>query len=175
MKPLSELHASSDVVNRQSLDIIILEVDMTAADKASCSSCNAAVSRVREAVDTLRPVFEVLGIDLSVAQLTVSDLTQAKALGLRSSPMIRVGDIDLYPEHREAAPDGSGWTETERIWRWDGTTHDHPPLAMVIDAVLRAYAHQATAGRSSIGIPPYVRQFLQKPPSAQPTPASGCS
>jgi len=152
-----------------------MEVDMSAAGKAGCRSCDATLARVREAADMLRPVFGILDVDLNVSELRVSDLTQARALGLRASPMIRIGGFDLYPEHQGRTPDGADWFETDRVWRWNGQTYDQPPTAMLIDALLRAYAQGGRSLRfEPAELPPYVRQFLERRKPAQPASACGC-
>jgi len=157
----------------RTLDIFVMEVDMSAGGKASCSACSATAARVAEAAERVRPVFDALGTELTVLPLLMRDEAQARALGLRSSPMIRIGGIDLHPEHRDRAPDASGWFDTDRVWWWNGEAHDQPPLAMLIDAVLRAYAQGAPTdpGAGSVQVPAYVRQFLQGAERTQAIPA----
>jgi len=165
---------ASDAIHGQSLDVFVMEVDMAAAGKAGCTSCNATLARVRETAELLRPVFRSLGLELNIAELRVGDLTQARALGLQASPMIRIGGFDLYPEHHGQTADGAGGLETDRVWRWNGQTYDQPPAAMLIDAFLRAYAqNRQVSPAAHAEVPRYVRQFLGGEPLAEA--ASTCS
>jgi len=161
--------------DRRTLNVFVLEVDMSAAGKTGCSSCNATLGRVREAVDLIPPVFDSVGVELDIAELRVGDLTQARALGLRASPMVRIGGIDLYPEHQVRTPDSSGWLDTDRVWRWNGRAFDQPPRGMLIDALLRAYAQGAqTTPSGPAELVPYLRQFLEDAPPAETASECGC-
>jgi hypothetical protein len=142
------------------LDVFVMEVEMAVAGARGCNACDTTLSRVRAAADRLRPAFDALGVEIRIEKLMVVSEPQARVLGLRASPMVRIGAIDLVPDHRDRSPDGAqgAWIETDRVWRWRGEEHDQPPVGMLVDAMMRGYA--AAPIEPDHPMPAYVRQFL---------------
>jgi hypothetical protein len=76
-------------------------------------------------------------------------------LRLTGSPTIRVGDVEVRPEHR-------GTDEEGRVWWWNGEEHSLPPEAMLVDTILRGYALlRAAGGIGAFSLPAYMQQFLK--------------
>lgn len=147
------------------LEIQFLGVEMSAATGTKgCSSCDSTRSRLDAAIDAVRPALSAAGVAVVVAEQFVETEREVRALHLAASPTIRIGAVEVKPEHR-------GIGEDSRIWLWNGGEHSQPPQAMLVDAILRGYASgRASGGVESTGIPPYVRQFLKSEPSAKPMP-----
>lgn len=166
---MSETDPTPATPTARTLSATVLEVDMSAAGESGCASCDTTMARVRQAAERVRPALEALGVELRVEKLLVRTEAQARALGLHASPMVRIGGVDLAPEHRRtAAGEASGgpWSGTKRVWRWRGAEHAQPPLSMLVETLLRA----GVAERDGLAVPPrqaepeipaYVRQFLR--------------
>jgi hypothetical protein len=140
----------------ETLEVQFLGVEMSAATGTkSCASCHTARSRLDAAIDAVRPVLDAVGVSVAVSERFVETEREARALRLTGSPMIRVGGVELKPEHR-----GTG--EDSRVWSWNGEEHTLPPRAMLVDAILRGYAHlRANGGIGTLEFPAYVRQYLK--------------
>ena len=175
------MNCSSEFSTRTALDVFVMEVDMSRAGEAGCQACDTTTARVKESVEQLRPVLDAVGVEVRVDKLRVSSDAEARALGLRASPMIRIGGIELAPEHRDIPLNGSEEEfETMRLWHWQGQAYRDPPLAMLLDALLRAYATNRTEGATPkrSEIPSYVQQYLspggERASAAANTCSSGC-
>lgn len=140
----------------------------------SCGSCDAALTALTGAADTLRPLAETLGIAIHIVPRAVTSWEEAVEHGITASPTIRAAGTELRPEH----PDDS---ET-RLWAWRGAQYPAPPEAALLDLLLRALsARSADIGDylAQGGPSRYVRQFLTDttpaplPVAAQPD-ASCC-
>jgi hypothetical protein len=167
------------------VDVEFLEVDMSPERASGCGACDSARGRLRAAIETAEPVLEELGVQVRIRDVLVETEEQARILAFKASPTIKVGGIELVPEHR--APEGDQAAEggEDRAWLWRGEEHALPPKAMILDAILRAYAvldgevHEPAASAGRYEVPPYVRRFLGTGASgraAAPTegPACGC-
>jgi hypothetical protein len=163
----SEARTNTPLGHPRILDVQFLEVDMNSEGTAGCGACDSARSRLRSALWTAEPVLEELGVEVRVRDVLVETEEQARSLAFRASPTIRVGGIELVPEHRapEGIPGGAEDGE-DRSWLWQGEEHALPPRAMLLDAILQAYAapegeaHQTSAFTGSYEVPAYVRRFL---------------
>jgi hypothetical protein len=148
--------SSSAAPASDTLEVQFLGVEMSAATGTkSCSSCDTARSRLDAAIDAVRPVLDAVGVSVAVSELFVETELEARALRLTGSPTIRVGGVELKPEHRGRGEDG-------RVWTWNGEEHPLPPQAMLVDAILRGYALQRdNAGIGALQFPPYMGQYLK--------------
>lgn len=145
------------------LEVEFLSVEMSAATgTTSCSSCDTARSRLDAAIDAIRPVLDAVGVSVAVSERSVETEREARALRLTGSPTIRVGGVEVKPEHRGMGEDG-------RVWSWNGEEHALPPRAMLVDAILRGYAFQRGSGTiNALEVPPYIGQYLKpERPSCQ--------
>jgi hypothetical protein len=138
------------------LEIQFLSVEMdSATGTKGCSSCDTARSRLDAAIDAVGPALDAVGVRVAVSEQFVETEREVRALRLTGSPTIRVGGVELKPEHRGVGEDG-------RVWSWNGEKHELPPQAMLVDAILRGYAMQrVNGGIGSPEVPPYIRQFLK--------------
>jgi len=127
---------------------------------ASCGSCDATLTVVNDAVETLRPLAERLGITFEVIPRTVGTFAEAAEHEIVSSPTIRAAGIELRPSH----PDDS----ERRVWTWRGDTSTAVSAEAVLDTVVRALAaHSARFDEflAAGGPSPYTRQFLSGSPA----------
>jgi hypothetical protein len=145
-----------------------LGVEMDSATRTKgCSSCETALSRLDDAIDTIRPALAAAGVCVAVSEQFVETEREARALRLAGSPTIRVGGVELRPEHRGTGEDG-------RVWFWNGEEYALPPQGMLVDGILRGYAMpRVNGGIGGLEVPPYIRKFL-KPENAGEAQASKC-
>lgn len=135
----------------------------------SCGSCDQTFTEVSTALDTVRPLAARLGITVDLLPRTIATWAEAVDHRVVASPTIRAAGIELRPSH----PDD---TDT-RVWAWRGTTTTSAIPEALLDFLVQALAarSQQLGGYLASGGPaPYVRQFLQAPPAAEPPPCSAC-
>jgi hypothetical protein len=140
----------------EKLEVQFLGVEMSHSRGTNgCASCDTARSRLDAALETVRPALDAVGVSVEVSERFVETEREARALRLTGSPTIRVGGVELKPEHRGKDEDG-------RVWTWNGEEHPLPPPAMLVDAILRGYALlRGSGGIGAFEVPAYMRQFLR--------------
>lgn len=125
----------------------ILKIDLFAIDLSSCARCVPSASVLEDAIDVLRPVAEVLGIDIVHEARVIETRDEALAVGLKSSPTILVNGRDVAGELRESVCEscgdiagGSGTVDC-REWLYRGEVHCTPPKAMLVEAIMEEMLH----------------------------------
>jgi hypothetical protein len=130
----------------------------------SCGSCDQTLAVVDDAVDTLRPIAERLGVNIQVRPHTITTWAEALDHAIVASPTIRSAGIELRPAH----VDGS----ESRRWHWRGQVSPTVSSQAVLSVLVRALGKRSEDVENYLagnGPAPYVRQFLQSDPeSAQP-------
>lgn len=93
---------------------------------SGCPGTELTVARIREAT-------QALGMEINLRFVIVDDEEQARALGFRGSPTVRVEgeDVDRAADER---PIGVSC----RLYTTDGTTEQAPPLAWIQAALAAA-------------------------------------
>jgi len=136
------------------LEVDYIEVDMPKPARASCAGCDDARATLDRAIAQVEPVLRELGSRIEVRELKVRTGAEAELLRLRASPTIRVGGLDLRPEHR--GDDGE-----ERIWLWRGREYRVPPPGLFTEALMMASTSSVESG--AYQVPAYLRRFLGEP------------
>jgi len=134
----------------QSLVVDFIEVAMPVDARAGCSACDSARARLESAVEAVQPLLEEIGVAIKIRDLRVRTMAEAELLRLPASPTIRVGSVEVAPEHRDG--------ET-RIWHWRGGEHALPPKGMLVEALLSAAARPGPP-REHHRLSPYLNRFL---------------
>ena len=148
-----------------------VEIDFHFLDSEVCGRCRDTSTHLDTALETLRPVAELLGLRLDVRKTKVESAQQARELGFVSSPTIRVNGTDIAPEIEESVCEpcgdlcGCGEDFQCRVWRWRGEVHRAAPAGLIAEAVLRALVGRpdiATSdGREGVEPPLQLRQFFE--------------
>jgi len=120
-----------------------VRVDFLFLDLTSCTRCRGTDESLESALDVARDLLAATGTEVEVNRIHVESVEQARELRVESSPTIRVNGRDVAPELREssygseACIDGCGESIACRVWVHGGEEYTEPPVAMILDAILR--------------------------------------
>ena len=154
---------------RRRLDIEILYLDLSV-----CERCQGTESSLGEALAEVARVLELSGVDVTLQEIHVQTEEQARALGFVSSPTIRINSRDIQatrgsPMDVKESPCGCGSALCGqdincRDWVHQGQEYDTPPIALIVNAILReAFAAvEGTREMSSQGVdvPENLKKFF---------------
>ena len=162
-----------------------MRIELLFLDLTKCGRCRAADRSLEAALDLVRGEVEATGIKVELARIHVQSAEQASELGFASSPTIRVNGRDIAPELREsscgseACTDGCGEQIACRVWVHRGQEYASPPVAMIVDAILReVYAEHAMehpADAQPYALPENLDRFFAGKAAAPARRAACCS
>ncbi|HEX2096908.1 MAG TPA: DUF2703 domain-containing protein [Solirubrobacterales bacterium] len=138
-----------------------VRIDLLYLDIATCTRCRGAERNVESALDAARDLLAATGIHLELHKAHVDSAEQARELRLESSPTVRINGRDVALELRESpcesdpCSDGHGEPISCRVWAHDGQEHTEPPVAMILDAILRELYGGASAAPSQLAKEPF--------------------
>jgi hypothetical protein len=149
-----------------------LIIDLLALDLNACKRCSGTDANLRSALEALAPLLREVGVEVAVRRTIVASADQAERLRFESSPTIRIDGRDIADEVREG-PCGdcgelcgcSGGVAC-RVWVWRGREYPEAPTAMILDAVLKAYARPgrpADATSQPFRLPENLRRYFAAP------------
>lgn len=139
---------------------------------SSCGSCDETRAVIADALDTIHPLAQRLGIAVELMPRACASWAEAVDHAIVASPTIRAAGSELRPSH----PDNS----EARVWQWRGTVTPALTPEAALDFLVQAIAarsQQLGNYLASGGPAPYVRQFLQVAQTTQTSEApapSGC-
>ncbi|MGH3031932.1 MAG: DUF2703 domain-containing protein [Gaiellaceae bacterium] len=126
-----------------------LRVDFLFLDLTTCTRCRGTDQSLESALEVARELLLATGTEVEVNKIHVASAEQARELRFQSSPTIRVNGRDVAlglresPCGSEACTDGCGESIACRVWVHGGQEYTEPPVAMILDAILRdVYAGQ---------------------------------
>jgi hypothetical protein len=120
-----------------------LRVDFLFLDLTTCTRCRGTDQSLESALELARELLAASGTEVEVNKIQVETAEQARELRFESSPTIRVNGRDVALELREsscgseACTDGCGEQIACRVWLHRGQEYTEPPVAMILDAVMR--------------------------------------
>ena len=129
-----------------------LRIEFLFLDLTTCTRCLGADRGLETALDVVRDVLDAAGVEVEVDKVLVASEEQARALRFVSSPTIRVDGRDVALELREsscgseACTDGCGDHIACRVWVYRGEEYTEPPVAMIVDAILKRVYGDAPQG-----------------------------
>jgi hypothetical protein len=146
-----------------------LTIELLALDLDTCKRCVGTGANVRSALEAVAAVLREAGAEIELRTVVVKSADQAESLRFESSPTVRIDGRDVALEQRES-PCGDcgelcaceGGVDC-RVWVWQGEEHLEAPKAMIIDAILRAYARSdppAVAPSRPFRLPENLRRFF---------------
>jgi hypothetical protein len=124
----------------------ILTIELLALDLETCERCTGTDANIQEALESVAGVLQEAGAEANVRKVVVKTAAQAEQLRFRSSPTIRINGRDIAMDLRESQCDdcgelcGCNGNVKCRVWVWQGREHLEAPKAMIINAILKAYA-----------------------------------
>lgn len=144
-----------------------LLLDFLFLDRSSCGRCSGTEAAIEEAVAATRDALALLGAEVHVRALHVTDLALAEREQFSSSPTLRVDGVDLAPVLQENSCEDCGDLAgcadgiLCRTWSWRGATHDVPPAALIAEGLLSAaLSPHAEAPRGEYQVPDNLRRFF---------------
>ena len=165
-----------------------LSIDFLFLDLTTCTRCRGTDRSLETALTQVASLLRVTGIGVVVNKVQVVTEDQARDLRFVSSPTIRVDGSDIALELREsscgseACSDGCGDHIACRIWVHEGREYTEPPVAMVVDGILRhVYGSEPASVTGPYAVPENLRRFFagrtgetrQTAPAQDPLPTIG--
>ena len=157
----------------------VIEMELLALDLTSCGRCVGSLGNIEKAIDIVRPVLDVLGIQLIVRKLVVESEEQARQYKFVTSPTVRINGRDIAFEtvesHCESCTDLSGCDEGTdcRVWRYRGEEYTEAPVGLIVEAILREVfrGHSDSVGDTPAyrGVPENLQRFFRSRSSAPAT------
>jgi Domain of unknown function (DUF2703) len=167
----------SQTVERVRIDFLFL-------DLTTCTRCLGADHSLESALDVVGDVLRASGVEIEVNKVLVESAEQARELRFVSSPTIRVDGQDIALELREsscgseACSDGCGAQTACRVWVHRGREYTEPPVAMVLDAILRrvygAGPTPGATGPAGYELPENLARFFAGKPGSALSEQSAC-
>jgi uncharacterized protein DUF2703 len=120
-----------------------LRIDFLFLDLETCTRCRGTDRNLESALESARDLLAAMGTEVEVNKVRVDSAELARELRFESSPTIRVNNRDAALELREsscgseACTDGCGESIACRVWVHAGEEFTEPPVAMILDAILR--------------------------------------
>jgi hypothetical protein len=162
----------------------VIEMELLAIDLTTCGRCTGTLDNIERAIDIVRPVLDVLGIQLSVTKRVVESEAQARQYKFVTSPTVRINGRDIAFEtlesHCEACTDLSNCDEATdcRVWRYRGEEHAEAPVGLVVEGILREIfgGHSDAVGDTPAyrGVPENLRRFFRSKSSVPPATQACC-
>ncbi len=122
----------------------ILNAELLVIDLTSCARCVPTGNELKRSISLLAPVADALGIELKYREIVIQTAQEAKALGLLSSPTIRLNGRDIVPAIHESLCEScvdlteDGTLVNCRVWHYRGKVYNAAPLPLLIEAIMRA-------------------------------------
>lgn len=132
-----------------------LRIDFLFLDLENCTRCRGTDRTLESALEAASDVLVSTGTEVAVNKIHVQSAEQARELRFESSPTIRLNGRDVALELRESSCDSEGCTDGRgeaincRVWIHRGREYTEPPVAMIVDAILREVHRESSAASES--------------------------
>ena len=124
-------------------------LEMLYLDLDSCDPCREGRDSVDETAERVSATLSAVGRSLEVRVVPVSDVDQARALGLASSPSVRLNGQEVALGLDERRRSSCSLRADERVacrtFGWAGGRHPYPRAEMIADAVQRHLTGRSAA------------------------------
>ncbi len=144
-----------------------IEIELLALDLSTCGRCTGTARNLDDAIDSVARLLRDTGTAVRVTRHVVTTAEQAERLRFAVSPTIRINGRDIALETKESRCDDCGdlcgceGGVDCRVWIWKGQEHLEAPKAMIIDALLKAHATDASGGQPAVfSLPENLRRFF---------------
>jgi hypothetical protein len=145
-----------------------LRIELLALDLATCDRCIRTQENLDAVLRSAAEVFREAEIEVQTEKHVVASAGQAERLRLVSSPTIRVNGKDITLDLRESPCEDCGdlcgckGGVHCRVWVWQGKEYLEAPKAMILDAILKAYAREGSPPEqpSPYQMPDNLRRFF---------------
>jgi hypothetical protein len=140
-------------------------IDFLYLDLSVCERCQDTDSTLDEAIEAVKTVLEVTGMDVKLNKINVLSEALAQEHRFVSSPTIRINGQDIQLEVKENACESCGDLCGDdvdcRVWSYQGKDYNVPPKAMVVEAILKAVygSDEAAPTLETYIMPSNLKQF----------------
>jgi len=149
-----------------------LVIDFLYLDLEVCKRCQGAENSLESAVDDVKCVLEMAGIEVVVNKINVINEELAKKYHFVSSPTIRINGRDIQLEVKEnscqSCGDLCGDKVNCRVYVYKGQEYTVPPKEMIVEAILREVfggkkkeSHRAEEKQEKYVLPENLRRFYE--------------
>lgn len=126
-----------------------VNVEFMALDLKVCDRCQGTDKRVEVAVEKLRDVLSACGYDIALTSTIIDNEWMAEEYRFYSSPTIRVNGVDICPSIEEneckCCSDMSDSPVKCRMYPFNGTYYEVPPVDLVIQGIMNVVAQELEA------------------------------
>ncbi|ABB13970.1 DUF2703 domain-containing protein [Carboxydothermus hydrogenoformans] len=159
----SEVSKNHENRERLVIDFLYLDLDV-------CVRCQGAEKSLESAIDDVKHVLELAGIEVVVNKINVINEELAKKYHFVSSPTIRINGRDIQLEVHEntcqSCGDLCGDEVNCRVYVYKGQEYTVPPKEMIVEAILReAFGgkenHRAEEKQEKYVLPENLRRFYE--------------
>jgi hypothetical protein len=146
----------------------LLRVEFLFLDLTTCTRCRGTDRALTSALELAGERLAARGARVELDKIEVSSAEQARELRFVSSPTIRINGRDVALELRESScgsescTDGCGDSIACRVWVHDGREYTEPPVAMIVDAMLREVHGQAAVEPDATAAPYELPENLER-------------
>ena len=148
-----------------------IAIELLALDLQACSRCVASLENIEKALESIRPVLDLLDVRVQLKKYIIKSVDQARHHKFISSPTIRINGRDVVfetAENRcESCTDLSGYDGGIkcRVWHYRGSEFTEPPVALIVEMVLRELFGTDKSSINALpeytDVPENIRRFFQ--------------
>lgn len=131
------LPANQQLATRQ------IDLDFLFLDLNTCTRCVGTGQNLEIAIETVKPMLSLMGVDLRVNKILIASPEQAQVHHFVTSPTIRLNGRDIVLETIESRCDsctdlcGCDEGTNCRVWLYQGQEYTEAPAALLVEAILR--------------------------------------
>lgn len=142
-----------------------INIDFLHLDLSTCERCVATDSTLDEALSALSGIFELLGYVVHTNKVHITTRELAAEHHFLSSPTIRVNGVDIGGEIKENdcsdCGDLCGDSVECRVFVYEGKEYEQPPVAMIVDGVLRVMFSDIHAQNTPYVMPDNLEKYFE--------------
>jgi hypothetical protein len=119
-----------------------IDIELLAIDLNTCTRCTGTLDNIEKAIDTVRPVLEIMNVPVKVHKRVIQSEAEALEHQFAISPTVRINGQDIAFEAIESKCDactdlcGCEQGTDCRIWPYQGTEHTEAPVGLVVESIL---------------------------------------
>ena len=162
-----------------------IDIELVALDLNRCTRCVGTLDHIEKAIDIIRPVLEVMEVQVNVRKIVIESEEQARQYQFATSPTIRINGKDIAFEKLESecesCTDLCGCDEGTscRVWRYRGEEYTEAPVRLVVESILREIfdSSREFIGETPVysGVRENLRRFFRSKSDTRPAAKSCCS
>lgn len=144
-----------------------ITIEFLYLDLSVCDRCQGTDGRLTQAINAVSNVVGMLGYEIELKKVNINTEELANEFQFVSSPTIRINGKDIAAVKEtvcESCGDLCGDTVECRVWEYEGQEYHDPPVALLVDAILKViYGDaQVIAKQKEYVIPENLKNFYAK-------------